>query len=105
MLSWLGSRTANVVMNVGGQAETFTSLGAGSALRAVGVDYPFIGSNSLMGTLERLGDPTKSNTLLAPDQITGDRIEDLGSFWKAFYLGLNQSRSRSSSFQKIYREM
>ena len=100
LLSWLGSRTANVVMNVGGQAETFTSLGAGSALRAVGVDYPFIGSNSLMGTLERLGDPTKSNTLLAPDQITGDRIEDLGSFWKAFYLGLNQSRSRSPFFSK-----
>jgi len=98
ILSWLGTRTANVATNVGGQAETFTSLGAGSILRTMGVDYPFIGSNSLMATLERIGDPSKSNTLLAPDQITGDRVEDLGSFWKAFYLGLNQSRSRSSFF-------
>ena len=98
LLSWLGTRTANVATNVGGQAETFTSLGTGSILRKMGVDYPFIGSNSLMATLERIGDPSKSNTLLAPDQITGDRVEDLGSFWKAFYLGLNQSRSRSSFF-------
>ena len=98
LLSWLGTRTANVATNVGGQLETFTSLGTGSILRTMGVDYPFIGSNSLMATLERIGDPSKSNTLLAPDQITGDRVEDLGSFWKAYYLGLNQSRSRSSFF-------
>tara|TARA_R100001594_G_scaffold25862_1_gene50369 strand:+ start:7181 stop:10177 length:2997 start_codon:yes stop_codon:yes gene_type:complete len=100
LLTWLGSRTAGVASNVGGQAETFTSLGGGSLLRKLGVDYPFIGSNSLMATLERISDPTKSNTMLAPDQITGFRIEEVSPFWKAFYETMNQARSRSSFFSK-----
>ena len=97
ILSWLGTRTANVATNVGGQLETFT-LELAQFYEQWVWTIPFIGSNSLMATLERELEIHQINTLLAPDQITGDRVEDLGSFWKAYYLGLNQARSRSSFF-------
>ena len=100
ILKWLGTRTAGVASNIGGQAETFTTLGGGSLMRNLGVDYPFIGANSFMATMERISDPYKSNTMLAPDQISGIRVEDINPFWRGFYETLNRYRARHPLFAK-----
>lgn len=88
--------------NIGGQAETFTTLGGGSLMRNLGVDYPFIGANSFMATMERISDPYKSNTMLAPDQISGIRVEDINPFWRGFYETLNRYRARHPLLRKIF---
>ena len=100
ILKWLGTRTAGVATNIGGQAESFTTLGGGTLMRKVGVDYPFIGANSFMATMERISDPYKSNTMLAPDQISGIRVEDINPFWRGFYETLNRARARHPLFAK-----
>ena len=97
---WLGSRTAGFATSIGGQAETFTSLGGVSLMRKVGIDVPFIGSNSFSATLERIGDPYKSNTMLTEEQLKTDRIEDISSFWLGFYETLNKARARHPLFSE-----
>ena len=94
IMKWLGSRSGSFLTNVGGQAETLTSLGAGSLMRKVGIDYPFIGSTSFTATLERVSDPFASNTMLTPDQVMGQRIEEINPFWRGWLEALNKARAR-----------
>ena len=61
-------------------------------------DFQLVGQTSYRATLERLGNPDASNTMLNEDQLGNLEYVPFPSAIEGFYSGLNRAKSRSPIF-------
>ena len=59
---------------------------------------PIIGASSFTATLERVGNPDASNTMLNEEQLLKVENSGMPNFMRGFYLAMNQAKARNPLF-------
>ena len=101
MMQYFGQLSAGVGTNVLGNLDRSTfGLGSYAAHYLGEGQYTPVTQSSFHAMLERINDPTSSNTGLPPgkDPITGKLITDAPKWVQGFYGGLQKAKARNAYF-------
>ena len=101
MMQYFGQLSAGVGTNVLGNLDRSTfGLGSYAAHYLGEGQYTPVTQSSFHAMLERINDPTSSNTGLPPgkDPITGKLITDAPKWVQGFYSGLQKAKARNAYF-------
>jgi hypothetical protein len=112
MVTYIGQRFGDVGGSVQGHLETFTTFNQGYNMTQYLDEnhsewrdqWPLIGTNSFTRSIERIIDPTASNTRALTeenlDRLEVLGIEELSPFVKGFYMAINKHKAGHPAYSE-----